>query len=84
MGLPKEPVTLTVQQVEELHQQLRTLRHDLNNDLTIIVACAELVKYRHPGEAEMLQKLLNQPALIRDKMDAFSSVLEQCLQITKP
>ena len=38
MGLPAHPVTLTVEQIEDLNRKLSTLRHDINGDLALIVA----------------------------------------------
>jgi len=41
MGLPIQPVTLTVEQLGELNRQLGNMRHDINNNLSLIVAAAE-------------------------------------------
>jgi hypothetical protein len=44
MGLPSEPVTLSVQDVAELHQKLKDMRHDINNQLCYIVAALEIMR----------------------------------------
>jgi serine/threonine-protein kinase len=40
MGSPTGPVTLTIEQVDELNKKLSTLRHDINGDLALVVASA--------------------------------------------
>jgi hypothetical protein len=84
MALPTQPVTLGVQQVEELNKQLSTLRHDINGDLSLVVASAELIKLNPSSAPRMLQTLLEQPLKIRERLDKFSHELEKQLGITRP
>ena len=84
MALPTEPVTLSVQQIEELNRKLSTLRHDINGDLALVVAAAELVKLNPDILQRMISTLLEQPAKIRQKMDNFSAEFEKAFRITRP
>ncbi|MDB6030931.1 MAG: hypothetical protein JWM16_1269 [Verrucomicrobiales bacterium] len=83
MGLPEQPVTLTAEQVAELNKLLSTMRHDINGDLALIVAAAELIKLNPDITTRMLATLLEQPSKIRDKADKFSHAFEKALGITK-
>ncbi len=81
MGLPTEPVSVSVQQLEELKKRLSTLRHDVNGDLALVVASAELIKLNPDSAPRMLATLLEQPPKIREKLDKFSAELEKVLGI---
>ena len=83
MALPTEPVTLSVPQVEELNRKLSTLRHDINGDLALVVAAAELIKLNPDILQRMLSTLLEQPSKIRDKVDQFSVELEKMIGIDR-
>ena len=82
MALPTEPVTLSVQELEELNRKLSTLRHDINGDLALVVAAAELIKLNPDILQRMVSTLLEQPAKIRDRVDRFSAEFEKALGIT--
>ena len=84
MALPTEPVTLSVQQLEELNRKLSTLRHDINGDLALVVAAAELIKLNPDILQRMLSTLLEQPPKIRDKVDRFSAEFEKMVGISRP
>jgi hypothetical protein len=83
MGMPQAPVTLTVQQVEELHKKLSTLRHDINNHLSLIVAAAELMKFSPEAAQRMATTLGEQPPKISEEIGMFSADLEKALGITR-
>ena len=36
MGLPQQPVTLTVEQIDDLNKKVSTLRHDIRKDLILM------------------------------------------------
>ena len=83
MGLPIEPVTLSVQDIAELHQQLKDMRHDINNQLCYIVAALEIM--RKPEKAEEMRATVTKQALkIPDQLKQFSAGFERKLGITKP
>jgi hypothetical protein len=84
MALPTEPVTLSVPQLEDLNRKLSTLRHDINGDLALVVAAAELIKLNPDILQRMLSTLLEQPGKIREKLDRFSAEFEKTMRITRP
>ena len=84
MALPSQPVTLTVEQLGELSRKLSTMRHDINNNLSLIVAAAELIKHKPQVAERMMATLAEQPAKITESIKKFSADFEQILGITRP
>jgi hypothetical protein len=84
MGLPTEPVTLTVTQLDELNRKLANMRHDINNHLSLIVAAMELIKHKPQMTERMMATLGEQPAKIVDALGKFSSEFERTFGITRP
>ena len=84
MALPTEPVTLTVEEINELNRKLSTLRHDVNNHLSLIIATAELIRRRPENVERMLAKLNEQPQRIAGALAQFSGEVETALRITRP
>jgi len=84
MGLPQQPVTLTPEQVGEINQRLSKLRHDLNNNLAMMLAAAELAKLKPEMAAKMLDRLIEQPGKMTTQIKDFSVEFEKALGITKP
>jgi len=84
MALPTEPVTLSPQQLEEFNRKLSTLRHDVNGDLALVVAAAELIRLNPETLQNMLSKILEQPPKVREKLDRFSLEMEKLLGISRP
>ena len=83
MGTPNAPVTLSVQQIEELHKRLSTLRHDINNHLSLIVAASELIKFNPEMANRMSATLSEQPPKISEEISRFSIEFEKALGITR-
>jgi hypothetical protein len=83
MGLPTAPVTLSVQQIEELSKRLSALRHDVNNHLSLIVAAAELIKFNPESATRMCGTLGEQPPKISDEISKFSAEFEKALGISR-
>ena len=83
MALPNQPVALSVEQIGELNQKLTTLRHDLNNCLSLIAATAELIRRRPATPEHMWNTLADQPRRITEAMAQFSRDLEAALHITR-
>ena len=83
MVLPSQPVTLSVEQIDELNKELSRLRHDINGDLALIVAAAELIKLNPSSAERMLATLLEQPTKIRERTDKFSAQFEKQFGITR-
>lgn len=84
MGLPNQPVTLTVEQIEELNRKLSNVRHDINNNLSLIVAASELMKHKPQLAERMMTTLAEQPPKITTCIAKFTAEFEQALGITRP
>ena len=76
-------VTLTGEQILTLHQKLRDMRHDVNGQLTNIIACAELIRLRPESTEERLKTLLEQPHKIAQLLDGFSRDFEKHLRLER-
>ncbi len=82
MPLPDRPVSLTVEQIAELNRKLSTMRHDINNHLSLIIASVELIRYKPETTERMMTTLVEQPPRIADALHKFSAEFEQALGIT--
>jgi hypothetical protein len=83
MVLPDKPVTLTPEQVAELNKQLSTMRHDINNNLSLIMAAVELAKLKPDAIARMISTLADQPGKISATMTKFSTDFEKTFGILR-
>lgn len=83
MVLPTTPVTLTPEQVAELNKQLSTMRHDINNHLTLIVAVAEVVRQKPQFAEKYIGTLADQPQKISTSMQKFSTEFEHLFGIKR-
>lgn len=83
MGMPQTPITLTPQQVADLSEKLATARHDINNNLSLIVAAVELMRRKPEIAPRMVESISQQPDKIIAQMRAFSLEFEQALSITR-
>jgi cob(I)alamin adenosyltransferase len=84
MGLPKEPITLAVEEITELNRKLSHLRHDINNNLSLIVAAVELIRHKPQTAERMLVTLSEQPPKMTACLNRFSAEFERALGITGP
>jgi membrane-bound ClpP family serine protease len=84
MAMPTEPVTLSAEQVKELAQRLSTMRHDINNYLSLVLAGAELARYKPDLVKRMVETLSQQPPKIIEAITKFSDEFERTLGITRP
>ena len=84
MATPKQPVTLTAEQIDELNRKLSAMRHDINNNLSVIIAALELIRYKPEVAERMLTNIANQPAKIGEAMTKFSAEFEKHLAISRP
>lgn len=83
MTLPSQPVTLAVSQIDQLNQQLSTLRHDINNQLSLMLAAAEVIR-RKPEAAERMSATFEElPRKITEAMLKFSAEFERNFGIKK-
>lgn len=84
MGLPAQPLTLSVEQIDELNTKLAAARHDINNHLSMIMAASELIRMKPEMAPKMADKLVKQPAKITELIKTFSAEFERALGITRP
>ena len=83
MTLPTEPVTLTVAQIEDLNRQLSALRHDINNNLSLIMAALELIRAKPQTLERMMTTMIDQPPKIGESIQKFSTNFEKTLGIVR-
>jgi hypothetical protein len=84
MGLPEHSVTLTPEQIAELNAKLSKMRHDINNNLAMMMAAAELLKLKPELADKMLGRLLEQPSKITSQIKDFSAEFERTFGISRP
>jgi hypothetical protein len=84
MPLPDQPVSLTVEQIAELNVKLSTMRHDINNYLSLIIASVELIRYKPETAERMMSTLVEQPPRIAAALQKYSAEFEKALGITRP
>jgi hypothetical protein len=83
MGIPTTPTTLTSEQVQELNAKLSTMRHDINNHLSLMVAALELIRYKPEMRERMIATLAEQPGKIMAEVMRFSGDFEKSFGITR-
>ena len=83
MGLPSQPITLSVEQVAELSRKLATMRHDINNTLSLITAAVELLRVKPQMAERMMTTLMEQPPKINSTITEFSKEFERMLGILR-
>ena len=83
MNQPTKSVALSVEQIGELNQKLSELRHDLNNNLSLIAATVALIRHRPTVTEQMWNTLAEQPRKIGESFSQFSRDLEAALHITR-
>ena len=84
MPLPSQPVTLSVEQIEDMNRKLSNLRHDINNQLSLIMAAVELMRHKPQTAERMMVTLSEQPPKIAAALVKYTSEFEQALGITRP
>jgi hypothetical protein len=84
MALPTEPVTLSVEQLDQLNRTLSNMRHDINNHLSLIVAAIELIRHKPQMAENMIKTVAEQPPKITAAMNRFSGDFERTFGITRP
>ena len=83
MPLPTESVTLTAAQVLALNERLSELRHDINNQLSLVVGAAELIRCKPDTTPRMLTTLAAAPQKISDQIRQFSDEFEKTFGIVR-
>jgi len=83
MGLPTKPVSLSAEQIDELNRKLSTMRHDINNNLSLIIAALELIQHKPEVAEKMFATIAQQPAKIGTAMTKFSAEFEKTLGVSR-
>ena len=83
MPPPYEPVTLSPGDIQELERLLGELRHNINNNLSLIVAATELMRRKPDMAARMAETIAQQPPKVLTELRVFSERMEAMLQIVR-
>ena len=83
MVLPEQPVTLTPEQIAALNRELANMRHDINNNLSLVLAAVELIRAKPHMTERMTVTLLEQPGKITATMMKFSGTFEKTFGIKR-
>lgn len=78
-----QSVALTASEVEALNKQLATMRHDINNHLSLMMAAVELVRRKPESAERMAATLIDQPTKVTEAMKKFSGQFENALGIKR-
>ena len=84
MSLPTEPVTLSPEQIRELKQKLSDLRHDVNNNVALMLSALQMIRRKPESRDAMLDSFARQPQKVTDAVTRFSKDLEAALKISRP
>ena len=84
MALPTQPVTLTPEQIQALNQKVANLRHDINNQVGLIIAAIEIMQVKPELFEKMTESMLQQPPKIAETLQQFSLDFEKTFGITRP
>ena len=77
------PITITPEQLKELNQHLSHMRHEINNQLALVVAALELVRFKPDLRDRMLETVGQQPPRIAAEVAKFSGEFERVFGITR-
>lgn len=83
MRMPSQPVNLSVEEIQDLNHKLSTLRHDINNHLSLIMAATELLRHKPQMAERMMETLIEQPPKITEAMAKFSHEFEHTFGISR-
>ncbi len=83
VGVPNVPATVTPEQLRELNQKLSHMRHEINNQLALVVAALELIRYRPEMREKMLDTVAQQTPKITSEIAKFSAEFELMFGITR-
>jgi hypothetical protein len=83
MDMTEAQVTLNSEQIKELNQKLSHMRHEINNQLSLIVAALELIRLKPELRDRMMDTMGQQPPKITAEVAKFSTEFEQALRIAR-
>ncbi|HLX72302.1 MAG TPA: hypothetical protein VKV04_22005 [Verrucomicrobiae bacterium] len=76
-------MTLTVEQIAELSEKLGTMRHDVNNKLSLILAAVDVLQYKPQMIDRMMATVAEQPQKIIEAVASFSAEFEKAFGIKR-
>ncbi len=79
MADPIAPKTLTAQELRDLREKLAHTRHEINNQLSLIVASLEMIRFKPEMRDRMIDSLTQQPLKIQQELSRFADELEKAL-----
>jgi hypothetical protein len=83
MAASSTPITITPEQLKELNERLSHMRHEINNQLSLVVAALELVRFKPDLRDRMLETVGQQPPRITAEVAKFSAEFERIFGITR-
>jgi hypothetical protein len=83
VSVPNVPTTVTPEQLRELNNRLSHMRHEINNQLALVVAALELIRFRPELRDKMLDTVAQQAPKITDEIAKYSAEFEQTFGITR-
>ena len=83
MSVPTAPITITPEQLKQLNEHLSHMRHEINNQLSLVVAALELMRFKPDLRDRMLEPLGQQPPRITAEVAKFSAEFERAFGITR-
>lgn len=82
-SMPNAQVTLNAEQIDDLNEKLSHMRHEINNQLSLVVAAMELIRLKPELREKMIDTVSQQPPKISAEVARFSSEFERALGITR-
>jgi hypothetical protein len=83
MAVQSGQITITAEQLKELNHHLSHMRHEINNQLSLVVAALELVRFKPDLRDRMLETVAQQPPRITAEVGKFSAEFERIFGITR-
>lgn len=83
MGLPTAPVTFSAEQVADLNRKLSTMRHNVNNNLALMIAALELLRRKPDIALKMADTISGQTNKLIEEVGTFSGEFEKAFGITR-
>jgi hypothetical protein len=83
MNAPDVPPTITPEQLKELIEKLSHMRHEINNQLSLIVAALELARFKPELRDRMMDTVEQQPTKIKAEVAKFSAEFERVFGLNR-
>jgi hypothetical protein len=80
---PSAPITLTPEQLKELSKKLSLMRHEINNQLSLVVAALELMRFKPDMREKLFDTINQQPPKIAAEMVKFSDEFDRALGLSQ-